>query len=91
MVKKLPANAGDVSLNPGSERSPGEEKGNPLQSSCLGNPMNRGAWQTTVYGVAVAARVLGGHVVDHQGAVLEDVHPAGRDAPALPTWLAPGA
>lgn len=39
----------------------------------------------------VAARVLGGHVVDHQGAVLEDVHPAGREAPALPTWLAPGA
>lgn len=39
----------------------------------------------------VAARVLGGHVVDHQGAVLEDVHPAGREAPALPTWPAPGS
>ena len=50
MVKKLPANAGDVGLNPGSERSPGEGNGNPLQSSCLRNPMDRGAWRATVYG-----------------------------------------
>ena len=37
--------AGDVGLIPGSERSPGEEKGNPLQYSCLGNTMDRGDWQ----------------------------------------------
>ena len=35
-----------------SERSPGEGNGNPLQYSCLGNPMDRGAWQVTVPGVA---------------------------------------
>ena len=42
-VKNLPAYAGDVSLIPGLGRSPGEGHGNPLQSSCLGNPMDRGA------------------------------------------------
>ena len=52
MVKNLPANAGDVGSIPGSGRSPGEGKGNPLQHSCLGNPMDRGAWQAIVRGVA---------------------------------------
>ena len=51
VVKNLPANARDMSLNPGSGRSPGERNGNPLQYSCPGNPMNRGAWWTTVHGV----------------------------------------
>ena len=51
-VKDLPANARDASSIPGSERSPGERDGNPLQYSRLGNPMNRGAWWTTVHGVA---------------------------------------
>ena len=37
---------------PGLGRSPGGEQGNPLQYSCLENPMDRGAWRTTVYGVA---------------------------------------
>ena len=40
MVKNLSVNAGDASLIPGSERSPGEGSDNPLQSSCLRNPMN---------------------------------------------------
>jgi len=51
--KNLPANAGDtreVSLIPGSGRSPGEGNGNPLQYSCLENSINRGAWQVTVHG-----------------------------------------
>ena len=52
MVKNPPANAGDLSLIPGSERSPGIENGNPLQYSCLENSMDRGAWQATVHGVA---------------------------------------
>ena len=52
VVKNLPANAGDVGSVPGSGRSPGEENVNPLQYSCLGNPMDRGAWQTTVHGIA---------------------------------------
>ena len=43
VVKKLPANAGDVGVIPGSGRSPGEGNGNPLQYSCLGNSMDRGA------------------------------------------------
>ena len=41
MVKNLPANARDVGLIPELERSPGEGNGNPLQYSCLGNPMDR--------------------------------------------------
>ena len=45
-------NAGDLGLIPGSGRSPGEGNGNPLQYSCLGNPMDRGAWRATVHGVA---------------------------------------
>ena len=51
MVKDPPANAGDVGSTPGWGRSPGEGSGNPLQCSCLGNPMDRGARRATVYGV----------------------------------------
>ena len=54
-MKNLPANAGDireVGSIPGSERSPGEGNGNPLQDSCLENLMDRGAWWATVHGVA---------------------------------------
>jgi len=50
-VKNPPANAGDVGSIPGSGRSPGEGNGNPLQYSCLGNPMDRGTWQVTCHGV----------------------------------------
>ena len=50
MVKNLPANAGDSGSVPGLGRSPGEGSGNPLQYSCLGNPMDRGAWWATVRG-----------------------------------------
>ena len=45
------ANEGDAGLIPGSGRSPGEGNGNPLQYSCLGNPMDRGAWWATVHRV----------------------------------------
>ena len=51
VVKNLPANTGDAGLIPGSGRFPGEGNGNLLQYSCLGNPMDRGAWQATVHGV----------------------------------------
>ena len=54
MVKNLPGNAGDMrdaSLIPGLGRSPGEGHGNPLQYSCLENPMDRGAWRTIVHRV----------------------------------------
>ena len=52
VAKNLPASAGDKGLIPGSGRSPGEGNGNPLQYSCLGKPMCRGAWWATVHGVA---------------------------------------
>ena len=51
VVKNLPANAGDVGLIPGLGRSPVKGNGKLLQYSCLGNPMDRGAWQATVHGV----------------------------------------
>ena len=50
-VKNPPANAGDVGLIPGLGKPPGEGNGNPRQCSCLGNPMDRGAWWNTVHGV----------------------------------------
>ena len=54
VAKYSPANAGDirdVGLTPRSGRSPGEGNGNPLQYSCLENPMGGGAWWATVHGV----------------------------------------
>ena len=51
VVKKLPANAGDEGLIPRLRRSIREGNGNPLQYSCLGSPVDRGAWQVTVRGV----------------------------------------
>ena len=50
VVKNPPANAGDLGLIPGLERSPGEGNGYPLQYSCLENPMDRGAWPSAVHG-----------------------------------------
>ena len=55
MIKNSPANAGDirdVSLNPGLGRSPGGGCGNPYQYSHLESPMDRGAWEAIIHGVA---------------------------------------
>ena len=55
LVKNLPANAGDIrdtSSIPGMGRSPEGMHGNPLQYSCLENPVDRGAWQAVVLRVA---------------------------------------
>ena len=52
VLKNQPVYAGDAGSIPGSERSPGIGSGNPLQYSCLGNSMGRGAWRTTVHGFA---------------------------------------
>ena len=49
--KESACNAGDLDLNPGMGRSPGEGNGKPLQYSCLENPMDRGAWQATYHEV----------------------------------------
>ena len=51
MVKNLSANAGDLGLITGLGRSPGEGNDYPLQYFCLGNPIDRGAWQAAVQGV----------------------------------------
>ena len=51
VVKNPPANVEDSGSVPGLARSPGRGNGNPLQYSCLGNSMNRGAWQATVHEV----------------------------------------
>ena len=60
VIKNPPANAGDTGWIPGSERTPGEGNGNPLQYFCLGNPMDRGAWQATVHGVTKCQTRLSG-------------------------------
>ena len=52
MVKNPPANAGDAGSIPGLGRSPGKGNGNPLQYSCLGSPIDKGAWRAAVHGVA---------------------------------------
>ena len=55
MVKNMLTSAGDIrdmGSIPGSGRSPGRRHGNPLQYSCLEDPMGRGAWQSAVHGVA---------------------------------------
>ena len=62
MVKNSPASAGDirdVGSIPGSGRSPGGGRDNPLQCSCLENPMDRGAWRPTVHGVTKSWTRLG--------------------------------
>ena len=51
-VKASACNAGDLGSIPGLGRSPGEGNGNPLQYSCLENPMDGGAWWATVHGVS---------------------------------------
>ena len=50
-VKNPPASAGEAGSIPGLGRSPGGGIGNPLQYSCLGNPLDRGAWQAMVHGI----------------------------------------
>ena len=64
VVKNPPATAGDtgnLGLILGLGRSPGGGNGNPLQCSCLENPMDRGAWQAAVHGVAKSQTQLSTH------------------------------
>ena len=65
VVKNPPANVGDVGLIPGSGRSPGGGNGNPLQYSCLENPMDRGAWWAIVHGVTRSWTQLNTHTHTH--------------------------
>ena len=59
VVKNLPDGAGDTGS--GLRKSPGGGNGNPLQHSCLENPINRGAWRATVHGVAKSQTRLSKH------------------------------
>ena len=68
--KSSACNAGDLGLIPGSGRSTGEGNGNPLQYSCLENPMDRGAWRTTVRGVARVGHDLATKTTNHQKLVI---------------------
>ena len=61
VVKNPPAKAGDTSSIPRLGRSLGVGNGNPLQYSCLKNPMDRRAWQATVHGVAKSQIWLSTH------------------------------
>ena len=65
VAKNRPADAGDAGSIPGSDRSPGEGNNNPLQYPCLGNPMDRGAWQATVHGVAKGGTQLTNSTTRH--------------------------
>ena len=66
VVKNPPANTGDKGLIPGSGIFPGEGNGNPLQCSCLGNPMDRGTWQVTVHVGRVAQELYNNLVTKQQ-------------------------
>ena len=70
VVKNLPANAGYLSSIPGSGRSFGGGNGNPLQYSCLENPMDRGVRQATVYGVTKSRTRLGNWAQTYQVTLL---------------------
>ena len=76
VVKYANASAEDAGLIPGSERSPAEANGNPLQSSCLGNPMDRRAWRAAVHGVteSQAQQLLVGSLFPDQVSNLHPLH-----------------
>ena len=57
-MKNPPANAGDMDSIPGLGRFPGGGNGNPLQYSCLKNPMDRGAWWATVHRVTKESDIM---------------------------------
>ena len=65
VVKSPPAHGGDMGLIPGLESSPEERNGNPLQYSCLGNLMDREAWQATVHGATKSGTHLGDEHFQH--------------------------
>ena len=65
VVKNLPASAKDAGVIPGPGRSPGAGHGNPLQCSCLENPMDKGAWWATVHEVVKSRPQLSTHTKLH--------------------------
>ena len=69
--KESTCNAGDLGSTSGLGRSPGEGKGYPLQSSCLENPVDRGAWWATVHGVRESDTT---EATEHTGPRVKNVH-----------------
>ena len=77
MVKNSPANIGearDMGSIPGSGRYPGGGKGNPLQYSCLGNPMDIGAWKVAVHSITKSWIQLSMHTHTHTIIIIIYVH-----------------
>ena len=74
-------------FDPGSGRSPGGENGSPLQCSCLENPMDRGAWQATVQGVAKSQTRLSVHSCTHKYTFPPTVHKGPLSSASLPTLI----
>ena len=88
MVKNLPVNAGDardLGLIPVSGRSPGEGNGNPLQYSCLDNPMDKEAWQATVHRVVKSWTQL--NRLSPQVALVVKNHRRRHKRPVLDPWV----
>ena len=88
-VKNLPANAGDTGdagLIPGLGRSPGEGNGNPLQYSCLENPLDREAWQATVHGVTKSQTQLSNYPFPFQTIDFRVEGEPGKSSIHVPTF-----
>ena len=85
VVQNPPANAGDVGSIPGSRRSPGEGNGNPLQYSCLGNPMDRRAWRATIHEVAKQSRHDLATIQQHTGNVFLQTG-SGKNSLCIQQW-----
>ena len=86
-IKYLPASAGDMGSIPGSGRGPGEGNGNPLQYSCLENPMDRGACQATVHGVAKSWTWLRAHYITVRKCKAAQVKSSGARFKFPSAWL----
>ena len=88
VLMNLPANAGDAGSIPGSRRSPEEGNNNPLEYSCLGNPIDSGAWRATVHTIAKSQTRLSDYAhtnthTRHRGGI------SGPRPPVVPT-MGPG-
>ena len=75
MVKNPPASAGEAGSIPGSGRFPREGNGNPLQYSCLENPVAREAWPAAVVGVAQSQTRLSLHIYHPADTLISDIQP----------------